>query len=59
LYKNIIGSAPDAGSLAFYKGLLDSGTYTQGSLGVLAADTEINTTKINLIGMMQTGVEFV
>lgn len=59
LYNNVIGSAPDAGSLAFYKGLLDSGTYTQGSLGVLAADTEINTTKINLIGMMQTGVEFV
>lgn len=59
LYTNVMGSAPDTGSLAFYKGLLDSETYTQGSLGVLAADTSTNTTKINLLGMMQTGVEFV
>jgi hypothetical protein len=58
LYTNVVGSAPDAGSLAYYKDLLDNGTFTQGSLGVLAADTSINTTNINLVGLTQTGVEF-
>ena len=59
LYTNVVGSAPDSGSLAFYKGLLDDVTYTQGSLGVLAADSSINTMNINLVGLVQTGVEFV
>lgn len=59
LYTNVVGSAPDAGTLAYYKGLLDTGTYTQGALGVLAAETSINTANINLVGLAQTGVEFV
>jgi hypothetical protein len=59
LYTNVVGSAPDAGALTYYKGLLDNGTYNQGTLGVLAADTALNTTKINLIGLVQTGVEFI
>jgi Ca2+-binding RTX toxin-like protein len=59
LYTNVVGSAPDAGSLTFYKTLLDNGTYTQGSLGVLAADTSINTANINLVGLALTGVEFI
>lgn len=58
LYTNVVGSAPDSSTLAYYKGLLDSGAFTQGSLGVLAADTSINTTNINLVGLTQTGVEF-
>lgn len=59
LYANVVGSAPDAATMLYYKGLLDNGTYTQGSLGVLAADTSINATNINLVGLTQTGVEFV
>jgi hypothetical protein len=59
LYKNVFGGVPDAELLALYKGFLDNGFYTQGSLGVLAADTSINTANINLIGMVQTGVEFI
>lgn len=59
LYTNVVGSAPDAATLAYYKGLLDNGTFTQASLGVLAADTSANTTNINLIGLAATGVEFV
>ena len=59
LYTNVVGSAPDAETLAYFKGLLDNGSFTQGSLGVLAADTSINTTNINLVGLALTGVEFV
>ena len=59
LYTNVVGSAPDAETLAYFKGLLDNGSFTQGSLGVLAADTSINITNINLVGLALTGVEFV
>lgn len=59
LYTNVVGSAPDAGSLAYYKALLDDGAFTQGSLGVLAADTSLNAANINLMGLAQLGVEFV
>ena len=58
LYTNVVGSAPDAATLASYKSLLDKGTYTQATLGVLAADTFENTTNINLIGLAKTGVEY-
>ncbi len=59
LYTNVVGTPPPAGELAFYQGLLDSGAHTQASLGVLAADTALNTTNINLVGLAQTGVEYV
>ena len=59
LYTNVVGSAPDAETLAYFKGLLDNGSFTQGSLGELAADTSINTTNINLVGLALTGVEFI
>ena len=58
LYKNVVGIDPDPSALAYYKGLLDNGTYTQGTLGVLAADTTENIGNINLVGLMLTGVEF-
>lgn len=58
LYTNVIGSAPGAADLALYKGLLDSGAMTQASLGVLAADTTFNTTRINLTGLAGTGIEY-
>jgi hypothetical protein len=59
LYTNVVGSAPDAATLASYKSLLDKGTYTQATLGILAADTTENLTNINLIGLAKTGVEYV
>lgn len=59
LYTNVVGSPPDADAMAFYKGLLDNGTYTQATLGVMAADTSLNTVNINLVGLTQSGVEFV
>jgi len=58
LYTNVIGSEPDAATLKYYAGLLDDGTITQASLGVLAADSSINAININLVGLMQTGINF-
>ena len=58
LYTNVIGVAPDEASLALYTGLLDDGSYTQASLGVLAAETTFNTDNIDLTGLAETGIEY-
>lgn len=59
LYTNVVGVEPSDAALAQYVGLLDNGTHTIGSLGVLAADLALNTQDINLTGLSQTGLEFV
>jgi serralysin len=59
LYTNLVGAAPDAATRQSFTNLLDNGTFTVGGLGVLAADTELNKTNINLVGLAQTGLEYV
>jgi FG-GAP-like repeat/RTX calcium-binding nonapeptide repeat (4 copies) len=59
LYTNVMGSAPGPGELALYKGILDSGAYTQASLGVVAAEHAVNQANINLVGLASTGIEFI
>lgn len=59
LYTNVVGIAPPAGDLGSFVRLLDSGAYTVASLGMLAADTTLNTDNIKLIGLATTGLEFV
>jgi hypothetical protein len=54
-----VGQAPDAATRKTFTDLLDSGTFTVGSLGVLAADTELNQTNIKLMGLAQTGLAYV
>lgn len=58
LYTNVVGQAPDAATRKTFTDLLDKGTFTVGGLGVLAADTEFNQTNINLMGLAQTGLEY-
>jgi hypothetical protein len=58
LYNNVVGQAPDAATRKTFTDLLDNGTFTVGGLGVLAADTELNQTNINLMGLVQTGLEY-
>ncbi len=58
LYTNLVGTPPSAADLAFFTGLLDSGAYTQASLGVLAADTALNTVNVNLVGLATSGLEY-
>ncbi|MCB1986033.1 MAG: hypothetical protein H6936_01505 [Burkholderiales bacterium] len=58
LYKNIVGFAPSPATTTQFVGLLDSGTYTVAEFGVLAAETTLNQENIDLVGLSQTGLEF-
>ncbi|GJL72263.1 MAG: hypothetical protein NMNS01_14620 [Nitrosomonas sp.] len=58
LYENVVGIAPDAADQAFYIDLLDTGIHTVASIGVFAAETELNQENINLVGLTQTGLTY-
>jgi len=58
LWTNLVGSAPAATQAAPYVALLDNGFYSPGSLGVFAADADLNKININLTGLYQTGIEY-
>lgn len=59
LFTNLAGALPSAADRALFTGLIDNGTYTPLSLSMTAADHEVNTTNIGLIGLATTGLEFV
>ena len=58
LYGNVVGTAPSAADQAYYVGLLDSGEHTVASIGVMAANTALNEANIDLVGLSQTGLEY-
>ncbi|HSW15275.1 MAG TPA: Ig-like domain-containing protein [Solimonas sp.] len=58
VFTNVVGRAPDAGELASFVSLLDSGAFTQASLGVLACETELNAAHIGLAGLAETGLAY-
>ncbi len=58
VYQNVFGSAPGANDLDNYVRQLDSGEYTQASLAVAAAETDLNKANIDLVGLAQTGIEY-
>jgi hypothetical protein len=58
LWSNLFGTAPTAAQAAPYVAMMDNGSYTAGALGVLAADTSINTANINLVGLQHTGIPY-
>ena len=57
LWTNLVGSAPSPSQAAPIVALLDGGM-TVGALTVLAADLDLNTTNIGLVGLVQTGIEY-
>ncbi|MFM9993653.1 MAG: hypothetical protein ACKVOY_19705, partial [Burkholderiaceae bacterium] len=57
LWTNVIGSKPTAADKAPYISLLEKGM-SAGALAHLAADSSFNTTNINLVGLAQTGIEY-
>lgn len=61
VYENVVGSPPPAADRDFFVGLLtgSGGTITQAEFLVLAANTSINEQNIDLVGLQQTGVEFI
>jgi len=58
LWTNVIGTKPTAADKQPFIALLDNGM-TAGALAHLAADTSFNTTNINLVGLAQTGIEYI
>ncbi len=58
LYTNLVNSAPTNSESAPYLALLEGGM-SKGALGVFAADHDLNIANIDLIGLAQTGVEFI
>ncbi|MBL4820200.1 MAG: putative Ig domain-containing protein, partial [Gammaproteobacteria bacterium] len=58
ILNNLNGQAPSEGELNWLTGVLDNGAYTQGGLGILISDLELNATNINLVGLIDSGVEY-
>jgi hypothetical protein len=54
----VIGTKPTDADKQPYIALLENGM-TAGALTRLAADTALNTTNINLVGLAQTGIEYI
>jgi hypothetical protein len=57
LWTNVIGTKPTEANKTPFIALLENGM-TAGALAHLAADTSFNTTNINLVGLAQTGIEY-
>ena len=58
LYTNVVGSSPDAATIAGFVGLITSGAHTQASLTVLAADHPLNLARVDLVGQAASGFDF-
>ena len=59
VYQNLFGVLPSTADRNFYVGLLQGGTMTQAQLLEIAANSDINAQSINLVGLQQSGVEFI
>ncbi|MDB5871003.1 MAG: hypothetical protein JWQ07_445 [Ramlibacter sp.] len=58
LYTNVAGTAPPPSDYASYTSQLASGAQTQASLGVYAAEHELNVAHVDLVGLAQTGLVY-
>ena len=58
-YKNLTGEPTPDSILKEYSELLDSGLMTSSSLGIAVADHSLNISNIDLVGLAQTGVEYI
>jgi len=59
LYTHVMGVAPDKATSDYFVGLINSHQYSAASLGVMAADTSLNATNIDLVGLAQAGIHYV
>jgi serralysin len=59
LYTNVVGAAPSQADVDAFVGLLANGTFTQVSLTTFAADHSLNTTRIDLAGIVEHGIEYI
>ncbi|MDG2421786.1 MAG: hypothetical protein P8N40_08810 [Gammaproteobacteria bacterium] len=58
LYKNVVGEQAPQSILNEYGATIDNGSMTAAELGVAVANHELNSVNINLVGLAQTGVEY-
>ena len=59
MYKNLVGSSAPQSVLDEYGSILNNGSMTPTELGIAVADNNLNAISIDLIGLAQTGVEYV
>ncbi len=59
LYSNVVGVAPAPTDLDYFVELIANGAHTATSLGVMASTTNLNESAIGLVGLTQTGLEFI
>ena len=59
LYTNVVGAEPSQGEVDAFVGLLANGSFTQVSLTTFAADHALNTTRIDLAGLVDHGLEYI
>jgi hypothetical protein len=59
LWQNLTGFSPTPEQAAPFVALLDSGAASPIDLAIAASELELNKVNINLVGLQQTGIEFV
>ena len=59
VFENAVGRGPTDSERSLYTGLLANGTHSQATLAVLAAESTFNQQNIDLVGLQQTGLEYV
>ena len=58
IYQNLVGSDAPESVLSEYSAIIDNGSMTAVELTVLAADHSINEVNIDLVGLSQTGLDY-
>ena len=58
-YENLVGSNAPNSILNEYKPLLDEGSLTPAYLGIAVAEHTLNAVNLNLVGLNETGVDFI
>ncbi len=58
LWLNLTGTVASAGDIAPFVAMLEKGELSVGALTAMAADNAMNATNIDLVGLAQTGLEF-
>lgn len=59
LYLNVVGIAPSDSVKSSFVQRLESGEFTNVSLGIMASELALNTQNINLTGLTTSGVEYI
>lgn len=58
LYFNLVGIHPDAPTTESYVSLIEQGTHTQASLGLMAANLDLNLFNIGYAGLQASGLDY-